>query len=166
MRWGAREATAGAMCVAIAIAIAAAACSHESPAAASAAPTQPACTYLVSPSSGVSLSVAGGTFEVSVTTASGCQWTASTADAWIHPVGTSTVRGAGVVVMSVDSTPMSGRRGTATVSWSGGSQSIDVSQGCALLRTENVSPESQVIELSVGSSCNLFLPNASLSFDV
>jgi hypothetical protein len=65
---------------------------------------------------------------------------------------------------------MSGRRGTATVSWPGGSQSIAVSQGavsqgCNLSRTENVSPESQIIEVGVGS-CNSAVLNGRLSFDV
>jgi hypothetical protein len=96
------------------------------------------------------MGVAGGTFQVFVNVASGadsgCQWTVSTSDPWIHPVTTATAQVAGDFTMAVDAIPWfsGGRHGTATVSWPGASQSIDVMQGCSVTHSENLSPESQV----------------------
>jgi len=97
-------------------------------------------------------------FQVSVNTgaANGCQWTASTSDAWIHLVGSTSGQGAGVVAMAVDSSLFSPvRHGMVSVSWTGGNTSITVDQaaGCDLTRTVNLSSERQAYDLNVGVSC-------------
>jgi hypothetical protein len=137
-----------ALCLAI---VAIAACSQESPVAP--AMRAAACGYTVSPAE-AKTSVAGSTFQVCVSVASGadsgCQWTVSTSDPWIHHVTTATAQAAGDFTMAVDAIPWysGGRHGTATVSWPGGSQSIDVMQGCSVTHSENLSPERQVYTLS------------------
>jgi hypothetical protein len=142
-----------------------AACSHDSPVGATAVAAAAACNYRVTSSPAVSMSLAGGTFQISVNTGtvSGCLWTVSTSEAWIHPVGASSGQSTGDVTMAVDSNSSTGRQGTVTVSWSGGSATIRVTQGCILSYTQNVSPESQLIELGPGVLC---YPVGAISVDV
>src|SRR6516165_4358370 len=133
--------------------IAFAACSHDSPVAPAQAATQAAaCSYVVSAQAldfsgvyptGIQVSPAGGRFQVYVNTATGCQWTTFTSDAWIRPAGSTNGDGTGVVVMNVDSLPSTtGRHGAVTVSWSSGSVSIAVDQfGCDVTQSVNLSPE-------------------------
>jgi hypothetical protein len=105
------------------------------------------------------MTVAGGTFQVAITTASQCQWTVSTREAWIRPVGAASGQGAGAVVMAVDSTLEAGRHGAVTVSWTDGNVSVGVDQGCLLQATVvNLTAEAQQYRLSGGSKCGFFFP--------
>jgi autotransporter-associated beta strand protein len=146
--------------------IAMTACSEQSPAT-PAAPTvsvNAACGYSVYPTA-VLTSVSGGSFQILTfysNAANRCQWTASSSDGWIHPVGTVSGQGDGNFAMAVDPTSTIGRHGTVTVNWTGGTASVDVDQiVCTGPPTvTNVSPERQTY--SASSPCSL-LP---VSFDV
>jgi hypothetical protein len=80
----------------------------------SAAPPPPppppaSCTYVISPAR-ANFSNTGGTGSVTVTTAAGCNWTATTGDTWITVTGGASGSGPGAVMYSV--APYSGRQGT------------------------------------------------------
>src|ERR1043166_9376024 len=147
---------------AIGLAIAVAACSHESPAVPSTVASDSGCTYVVSPTI-VSAPTAGREVTVSVSTGPGCQWTASTSEPWIH-VGTANRQGIGGFVMDVAVAPgeITGRRGTVTVSWAGGSRSIDVAQGCVVTQTVNLSPEKQNYLVSASAGCSFLTSPVSI----
>jgi hypothetical protein len=136
------------------VAVALAACSHESPVGQSPAAPGPGCTsHLVSPTI-VHVTTAGREVQVSVTTGAGCQWTVSTSVAWIRLEGATSRQGTDVFVLDVTAGATE-RRGTVTVSWAGGSQSIDVTQGCNVGQAANLSPERQ--DYLVGApGCNFF----------
>jgi hypothetical protein len=145
--------------------IAMTACSEQSPAT-PAAPTgsvAAVCNYFVFPTS-VSTSVSGGSFRIFVDTIVGstCQWTVSSSEGWIRPVGTASGRGAGEFVMAADPTSTSGRHGTVTLSFNSGTQSIDVDQivCTGIPAVTNISPEPQTI--SASSPCSLH----PVSFDM
>jgi V8-like Glu-specific endopeptidase len=73
------------------------------------------CTYSISPSSGA-FSYTGGSDDVSVTTQSGCQWTAQSNKSWIHITSGSSGNGNGTVYYSVDAnSSTSSRSGTMTI---------------------------------------------------
>jgi len=120
------------------------------------APTTPAatgaCSYLVSPIA-VAIPHAGGTSRISVTPngASGCLWTASTPEEWIRLAGATSGQGAGVVEMAVASAGT--HAGRATVSWAGGSTSIDVLQ-CGAEQTLNLNAERQDVLVRVSTACH------------
>ncbi len=73
-------------------------------------PPAPSCTYAISPTR-ANFSRTGGTGSVTVTTAAGCNWTASTTgETWITVTGGAIGNGPGAVTYSV--APYSGRQGT------------------------------------------------------
>jgi Glucose / Sorbosone dehydrogenase len=72
-------------------------------------PPPASCTYAISPAR-VNFSSTGGTGSVTVTTAAGCNWTATTGDTWITVTGGASGSGPGAVTYSV--APYSGRQGT------------------------------------------------------
>jgi hypothetical protein len=79
-----------------------------------AAATAP-CTYSIAPTSD-SIPVLGGSGSVSVTTASGCMWTASSNASWINVTSGSTGTGNGSVGFSVtDVNLLRSRTGTLTI---------------------------------------------------
>jgi len=145
-------AAAGAACLAVAIA----ACSHESPVAPAAG-----CTYVVTPTM-VQVTTAGRLVEISVNTGAACQWTISTSDAWIRLEGATSRQGAAVFVMNV-LMGTTEQRGSVTVSWPGGSQSITVTQSCSVTQTVNLSPEGQTFFVDV-PACSFL--GAPVSVDV
>lgn len=152
-------AAAGASCLAVAIA----ACSRESPVAPATATG--ACAYVVGPTT-EGISTVGGTFQVFVTTtpASGCQWTVSTLEAWMHLVGATSGQGTGIATIAVDGAATT-RQGTVTVSWARGSQSIAVTQSCDVTQTLNLPAEGQQFTVSAPAvGCSL--PVSSVSVDV
>lgn len=74
-----------------------------------------ACTYSISPTSQVFRS-GGGTGSVSVTTTTGCQWTANSNAGWIKLTGASSGTGSGTVTYSVSAnTTGVMRTGTVTI---------------------------------------------------
>jgi hypothetical protein len=100
--------------------------------------------------------------EISVNTGAGCQWTISTSENWILLSGATSRQGTGVFVMNVLLSTTE-RRGTVTVSWAGGNQSITVTQSCSVTQTVNLSPESQIYLVDV-PGCSFL--GAPVSVDV
>ena len=77
--------------------------------------TPSACTYSISPTS-QSLNASGGAGTVSVTTQSGCNWTATSNASWLVITSNSSVTGNGVVNYSVlANTNVSSRTGTLPI---------------------------------------------------
>jgi hypothetical protein len=72
------------------------------------------CTYSISPTS-ASYGVGGGNGSVSVSTAAGCSWTASSNNGWIHVTSGSSGTGPGTVNYSVDANAGNARTGTMTI---------------------------------------------------
>ncbi|MBW2259222.1 MAG: BACON domain-containing protein [Deltaproteobacteria bacterium] len=62
------------------------------------------CTYIIDPLSG-QCSDTGGSDSVTVTADDGCDWTATTADGWIHVTSGSSGSGDGTVEYTVDANP-------------------------------------------------------------
>jgi hypothetical protein len=76
--------------------------------------TTPSCTYSIAPTS-VSVVAGGGTGSVSVTTQAGCNWTATSNDAWITVTSGSSGTGSGTVNYSVAANSGAARSGTITI---------------------------------------------------
>ena len=74
----------------------------------------PPCIYSISPTS-QSFSASGGTGSVSVTTQSGCIWTAVSNASWITITSNSSVTGSSTVYYSVAANTTSSRTGTMTI---------------------------------------------------
>ena len=72
------------------------------------------CTYTIDPTS-ADFPASGGTGSVDVTTQSGCAWTATSNDSWIHITSGSSSTGSGTVNYSVDENTGSARTGTMTI---------------------------------------------------
>jgi len=72
------------------------------------------CTYSISPTS-QSFGASGGTGAASVSTTSGCSWTASSNNSWIHVTSGSSGTGSGTVNYRVDANSGSARTGTMTI---------------------------------------------------
>ena len=72
------------------------------------------CTYSIYPTS-KHFGPSGGTGSVDVTTQSGCAWTATSNDSWIHITSGSSGTGSGTVNYSVDENTGSARTGTITI---------------------------------------------------
>ena len=72
------------------------------------------CTYTIDPIS-ADFPASGGTGSVDVTTQSGCAWTATSNDSWIHITSGSSGTGSGTVNYSVDENTGSARTGTITI---------------------------------------------------
>jgi hypothetical protein len=90
----------------------------------------------------VQVTTLGREVPIFVVTGAGCQWTVSTSDAWLRLVGATSRQGTDVFLINV-ALGTTERRGTVTVSWVGGSQSIIVTQSCDVTQTMNLSPEGQ-----------------------
>jgi hypothetical protein len=85
------------------------------------------CSYSVTPTT-VSINAAGGSgTPISVSTASGCSWTATTSAGWITILTGASGTGNGSVTYSVQANTGSSRGGTLTVA----GQSVSISQGAA-----------------------------------
>lgn len=90
-------------------------------------PAQPTCTYTLSATT-VTVGPAGGAGSVTVTTGSQCNWTASSAVAWIMPAGGTSGTGPGTFSFTVAATSDTNTRtGTMTV----GGQTFTVTQAGA-----------------------------------
>jgi hypothetical protein len=76
--------------------------------------TQAACTYSISPTSRSHM-LTGGLGTVSVTTSSGCMWTATSDELWITVASGDTGTGPGTVVYSVLPNLLGSRTGTITI---------------------------------------------------
>lgn len=88
-----------------------------------AATVAPSCTYAISPTS-QTVPAAGGSGSVSVTTASGCAWTASSRVSWITITSGASGTGNGSVAFSVAANPGGTRDGTLSI----GGQTFSVTQ--------------------------------------
>jgi hypothetical protein len=75
----------------------------------------PQCNYTLSIGSTVSGYPNGGSFPVTVTTSTGCQWTASTTTAWIHVPSSASVSGTGPTTFTVDMNLGAARTGSVTI---------------------------------------------------
>lgn len=88
------------------------------------APPPPPCTYAIDPTSSSFTSI-GGAATATVTTASGCAWTATSNASWIRITSGSAGTGAGTVAYAVDPNfAVSNRTGTLTVA----GQTVTVSE--------------------------------------
>jgi hypothetical protein len=88
--------------------------------------TQAACSYTISPTA-ASVSAAGVTIPVTVTTSGGCPWSSSGSLSWLHVSGTGTGNGsASVTVDASTSAPRSG-----VVSIAGQPFQVTQSSGCS-----------------------------------
>jgi Putative binding domain, N-terminal/Viral BACON domain len=102
-------------------------------------PNQPTCTFTVSPSS-LSAEAAGGSTTVSVSTTSGCAWTAQAGAGWLSITSGASGTGSGTVAVAVAANAAtSPRTGTLTVA----GQTVTVTQAAAaVVCTYAVSPTS------------------------
>jgi hypothetical protein len=95
------------------------------------------CSSTISPAS-VSISTAGGTGNVSITSPSGCSWSASSnAPSWIHISSGSSGSGNGTMSYSVDANAGPVRSGTITIT--GQAFTVNQAGSCA---TYTLNPES------------------------
>lgn len=84
------------------------------------------CTYSLSIGSTIAGYPQGGSFPVTVTTGSGCQWTASTSLSWIHlPLSSGT--GTTTFTFNVDANPSAARSGSLMIA----GQTVVLSQDAA-----------------------------------
>jgi hypothetical protein len=72
------------------------------------------CSYSLSPTSSGTIASAGGSGSFTVTTGTGCAWTAATTASWIH-ITSGSGSASGTVGYTVDSNPGPARSGTITV---------------------------------------------------
>lgn len=113
------------------------------------------CAYDVAPLS-VTVDPSGGARTLTVTTAAGCSWTAAAHDAWITVTAGAAATGSGTVGVSVAGTNGPSRSGTLTVA--GQTVTVVQSQGCAFSiapTTASVSPSggNQTVAVTAGSGC-------------
>jgi subtilisin family serine protease len=104
------------------------------------------CTYAIDPAS-ADFNASVGSGSVSVTTQSGCSWTAASDDAWIHIISGDSGTGSGTVNYSVDANTGSSRTGTVTIA----GQTFTVSQGEAGTCTYSIDPAGSNFGLYGGS---------------
>lgn len=127
------------------------------------------CSYSISPTSRT-IGASGGSASFSVSTQSGCSWTASTSKSWIHITGGSSGNGNGSVSYSVDSNSSTSQRSgtieaagktfTITQSASGGSSSPgDNTYYAVIAHTTGTNDSVWKSSLSV---CNVSSSNASV----
>ncbi|MCK4304505.1 MAG: PD40 domain-containing protein, partial [Candidatus Eisenbacteria sp.] len=127
------------------------------------------CTYSISPTS-QSFGSSGSSSSVSVTTQSGCYWTAVSNAGWITITSGSSGSGNGTVSYSVSANTGSSRTGTITIA--GKSFTVTQSEVCYTLST-SVSPSgSGSVSKSPNKSCYyneqvtiIASPNAGYEFD-
>ena len=125
------------------------------------------CSYEVSPRN-VVLPRPGRTADISVTTAAGCRWTASTDAPWIH-LGTTAVSGSGRVSYGTDANPGTGRDGFRStqikIRWQAptAGQNVFITQGgtCSLVASRASGAGSQTGDTltvgAAGGSIHLFV---------
>ncbi|MGQ0733731.1 MAG: BACON domain-containing protein [Acidobacteriota bacterium] len=94
-------------------------------------PPPPPCNYAVSPTSQNIIS-GGGNFSVSITTAAGCAWSASSLSSFLSITSGSSGSGNGTVNINVGSNTGAARTGTVRISYTGGSQDVTVSQSSGI----------------------------------
>lgn len=120
-----------------------------------------ACTYSISPT-GVSVSASGATGSITVTTQSGCAWTAGSAASWMTITSGASGTGSGTVNYSVAAnTATSSRTAASTVA----SSSFTVTQAAATTPTTPTTPTSSTsyaITASAGSGGSIS-PSGSVS---
>ena len=104
------------------------------------------CTYSIDPTS-ADFSASGGTGSVDVTTQSGCAWTATSNDSWIHITSGSSGTGSGTVNYSVDENTGSARTGTMTIA----GQTFTVNQAGSGGCTYTINPTSQTFRVFGGT---------------
>lgn len=105
------------------------------------------CTYTISPTN-LSYAASGGTGTVTVTTTGGCNWTASTTDAWITITSGSSGSGNGTVTYTVASNSGSSQRtGSITI----GGQTHTVAQNGNTTCTFTISPLNQTFTSAAGT---------------
>jgi hypothetical protein len=104
------------------------------------------CTYTISPA-GADIVGPGGTGSVSVTTSSGCSWTATSNNTWITVTGGSSGSGNGTVNYSVAGNNGPARNGTITIA----GQTFTVSQVAYYPCTYSISPTSVALALGGGT---------------
>jgi hypothetical protein len=103
------------------------------------------CSYSVTPTT-VSINAVGGAgTPISVTTGSGCTWTATTSAGWITILSGATGTGNGDVTYSVQANTGSARSGTLTVA----GQTVPISQSAPC--TYTISPTGQIVANSSGT---------------
>lgn len=85
------------------------------------------CTYSVSPSTH-NVPSGGGSIVVSVSTQSGCSWTAVSQNSFISLVSGGSGNGSGAATFAVDNNSSVARAGTVRVVWNGGTTDVSVSQ--------------------------------------
>jgi hypothetical protein len=103
------------------------------------------CTYSISPTSSGTIGAGGGAGTFSMTATSGCGWTATTSQGWIH--ASSAGSGNGIVSYSVDANSGGARSGSISV----GGRTFSISQA-ALACTYSLSPTSGPSAPAAGSA--------------
>jgi alpha-D-ribose 1-methylphosphonate 5-triphosphate synthase subunit PhnG len=88
-----------------------------------------ACSYSLSPTTSGTISAAGGVGTVTMTAGSGCAWTATTADSWIHITAGASGNSSGSFSYSVD--PNAGLSRSGTIVAGGQSFAVTQSGGCS-----------------------------------
>ncbi|MCU1288203.1 MAG: hypothetical protein JWN60_432, partial [Acidobacteria bacterium] len=103
------------------------------------------CSYVLSPTSNNSVAAAGGAFNFSVATASGCEWTASSNVSWLTITTGASGTGTGTISYSVAANPGPMRSGIITI----GGQMFTVMQenGCTI----NINPTNQDFQSAGGT---------------
>src|SRR5206468_10643136 len=97
----------------------------------STSPTQPTCTYTLSATT-QSTAAAGGDSTVTLTRTQGsCTWTASSDSSWITLSSTSGSDSASLTVTVAPNTSTDARTGRVTVSWTGGTVQLTITQAAA-----------------------------------
>jgi hypothetical protein len=105
-----------------------------------------ACTSSINPTS-QSIGAAGGAgTQISVTSASGCAWTATTTDAWITVTAGASGSGNGTVNFTIAAN--SGPARTGTISVAGHTFTVNQAAGCAA----SINPTSQTIGAGGGAA--------------
>jgi subtilisin family serine protease len=105
------------------------------------------CSYSISPTSR-SFGSSGGSGTFSVSSQSGCSWSATTAQAWIHITGGSSGSGNGTVSFTVDTrSSTSNRSGTITVA----GKTFTITQSGASSCSYSISPSSRSHTASGGT---------------
>jgi hypothetical protein len=108
-------------------------------------PAPPTCTYSISPSNS-SVSTLGGAGSVTVSTTSGCAWTAVSNAAWITVTSGASGTGGGSVGYLVLANIGGSRTGTVTIA----GQTFTLTQA-ALLCSYSISPGNQEVQAAAGT---------------
>ena len=106
------------------------------------------CTYAITPNS-KSFDEMGGSGSVSVSTTSGCTWTASTTSGWIHITAGSSGSGGGAVSYTVDANSTSNSR-NGTISVAGRTHTV-YQTGAGSNCSYGVTPSSRTVPGTGGS---------------